>query len=52
MTINNDLISAIDERIAEAIKTKLPGEIVLNLCEARAWLLHPDQSHSSQRSNQ
>ncbi|MEI8268389.1 MAG: hypothetical protein WCG18_00200 [Acidimicrobiaceae bacterium] len=52
MTINNDLITAIDERIAEAIKTKLPGEIVLHLCEARAWLLHPDQAHGSQRSSQ
>ncbi len=52
MTINNDLLTAIEERIAEAIKNKLPGEIVLQLCEARAWLLQPDQSHGSQRSSQ
>jgi len=52
MTINNDLVTAIEERIAEAIKSKLPAEIILHLCEARAWLLHPEQAHGSQRSSQ
>ena len=41
------LIEALDERIMDAIEKRATGETIVNLCEARAWLTHPDQSHGS-----
>ena len=46
-----ELIQALDERILDALRAKATGETIAYLCEARAWLTHPDQSHSSRRSS-
>jgi len=45
----NDLLEALDERILDAIKAKATGETIAYLCEARAWLTHPDQAHGGIR---
>jgi hypothetical protein len=45
----NDLLEALDERILDAIKAKATGETIAYLCEARAWLTHPDQAHGGTR---
>lgn len=44
-----ELVQALDERILDAIRAKATGETIAYLCEARAWLTHPDQVHSSRR---
>ncbi len=44
-----DLLEALDERILDAIKAKATGETIAYLCEARAWLTHPDQAHGGNR---
>jgi len=41
----SELIEALDERIVEALRAKATGESIAYLCEARAWLTNPDQSH-------
>jgi hypothetical protein len=43
----DELIQALDERILEAIRAKATGETIAFLCEARAWLSHPDQAHGA-----
>ncbi len=43
------LIEALDERILDAIEKRATGETIVDLCEARAWLTHPDQTHGSQK---
>jgi hypothetical protein len=45
----NELLEALDERILEALRAKATGETVAYLCEARAWLTHPDQAHGGHR---
>ena len=45
----NELIEALDERILEALRAKATGETIAFLCEARAWLTHPDQAHAGHR---
>jgi len=40
-----DLLEALDERILEALRAKATGETIAHLCEARAWLTHPEQAH-------
>ncbi len=45
------LIEALDERILEALHAKATGETIAFLCEARAWLTHPDQSHGAHRQS-
>lgn len=45
-----DLIEALDERILDALKAKATGETIAFLCEARAWLTHPDQTHGAHRA--
>lgn len=45
-----ELVQALDERILDAIRAKATGETIAYLCEARAWLTHPDQIHASRRS--
>ncbi|HEV3212597.1 MAG TPA: hypothetical protein VGZ03_04290 [Acidimicrobiales bacterium] len=42
-----DLIDALDQRILDAIAAKATGETIVRLCEARAWLTHPGQPHTS-----
>jgi hypothetical protein len=44
-----ELLEALDERIIEAIKAKATGETIAYLCEARAWLTNPEQSHGGHR---
>ncbi|HEY1825004.1 MAG TPA: hypothetical protein VGG21_03485 [Acidimicrobiales bacterium] len=44
-----ELLSALDRRILEALENKSTGESIAFLCEARAWLTNPDQSHASHR---
>lgn len=39
------LLEALDERILDAIEKRATGETIVGLCEARAWLTHPDQAH-------
>ncbi len=41
------LVSALDQRILDAIDAKATGETIVRLCEARAWLTHPGQPHFS-----
>jgi len=41
----DEIISAIDQRILEALRAKATGETIVRLAEARAWLTHPDQPH-------
>jgi len=44
-----ELVAALDKRILEALDAKATGETIAFLCEARAWLTHPDQSHGAHR---
>jgi hypothetical protein len=44
-----DILRALDERILDALKAKATGETIAFLCEARAWLTNPDQSHGTHR---
>jgi hypothetical protein len=44
MTVS-ELVEELDERIHQALLAKATGETILHLCEARAWLTNPDQSH-------
>jgi hypothetical protein len=43
----DELIQALDERILDALRAKATGETIAFLCEARAWLTHPDQAHGA-----
>ena len=43
------LLEAIEIRILEALTAKATGETIAYLCEARAWLTHPDQPHGAHR---
>lgn len=45
----DDILRALDERILDALKAKATGETIAFLCEARAWLTNPDQSHGTHR---
>jgi hypothetical protein len=46
MTVD-ELVAELDERIHQALIAKATGETIVHLCEARAWLTNPDQSHGS-----
>jgi hypothetical protein len=46
-----ELIEALDQRILDAIRAKATGETIAMLCEARAWLTHPDQAHGARRQS-
>jgi hypothetical protein len=46
----DELIEALDERILDALRAKATGESIAYLCEARAWLTHPDQTHGARHS--
>jgi hypothetical protein len=43
----DELIQALDVRILDALRAKATGESISYLCEARAWLTHPDQAHGA-----
>ena len=43
----DELTQALDERILDALRAKATGESIAYLCEARAWLTHPDQAHGA-----
>jgi hypothetical protein len=45
----DDILRALDERILDALKARATGETIAYLCEARAWLTNPGQSHGSHR---
>ena len=45
----DELLTALDERILHAIRAQATGETLAFLCEARAWLTHPDQAHGGHR---
>jgi hypothetical protein len=45
----DELLAALDRRILEALEAKSTGETIAFLCEARAWLTNPDQSHATHR---
>jgi hypothetical protein len=45
----DDILRALDERILDALKARATGETIAFLCEARAWLTNPDQSHATHR---
>ena len=45
----DDILRALDERILDALKARATGETIAYLCEARAWLTNPDQSHGTHR---
>jgi hypothetical protein len=42
-----ELLSALDQRLLEAIGGKSTPEGVAKLAEARAWLTNPDQPHGA-----
>ena len=43
----DELLAALDQRLLEVLSAKVPGDAVLKLTEARAWLTNPDQPHGS-----
>ena len=43
----DELIQALDQRILDTIRAKATGETIAYLCEARAWLTHPEQAHGA-----
>jgi hypothetical protein len=45
----DELLAALDQRILEALEAKSTGETIAFLCEARAWLTNPEQSHGAHR---
>lgn len=45
----DEIVEALDRRILEALEAKSTGESIAYLCEARAWLTNPAQSHGSHR---
>jgi hypothetical protein len=45
-----ELLDALDERILDALRAKATGETIAYLCEARAWLTHPEQPHGARRT--
>jgi hypothetical protein len=47
MATTEELLSALDERLLDAIGGKSTPEGVAKLAEARAWLTNPDQPHGS-----
>ncbi|MEI6701762.1 MAG: hypothetical protein WCL38_08420 [Actinomycetota bacterium] len=50
MATIDELLEALDRRILQALDAKATGETIAHLCEARAWLTHPDQSHGGSLS--
>jgi hypothetical protein len=50
MATRDELLQALDERLLAALRAKATGETIVALCEARAWLTNPDQSHGSHRN--
>jgi hypothetical protein len=44
-----EIMEALDRRILEALEAKSTGESIAYLCEARAWLTNPAESHGSHR---
>jgi hypothetical protein len=48
----DELVTALDQRILEALEAKATGESIAFLCEARAWLTNPEQSHGTHRPAQ
>ena len=46
----SELLDALDQRILEAIAAKATGDTIVQLCEARAWLTNPDQTHGGRTS--
>jgi hypothetical protein len=51
MATIEELLSALDERLLEAISGKSTPDGVAKLAEARAWLTHPDQPHGGTTQN-
>jgi hypothetical protein len=47
MGTTEELLTALDERLLEAIRGKATPEGVAKLAEARAWITNPDQPHGS-----
>jgi hypothetical protein len=47
MATVEELLSALDERLLNAIKGNSTPEGVAKLAEARAWITNPDQPHGS-----
>jgi hypothetical protein len=41
----DEILTALDQRILEALRAKATGETIVRLAEARAWLTNPDQPH-------
>ena len=47
MATLDEVLEAIDRRMLEVIEARVPGEALVRLAEARAWLTNPDQPHGS-----
>jgi hypothetical protein len=47
MASTEDLLTALDERLLDAIGGKATPEGVAKLAEARAWITNPDQPHGT-----
>jgi hypothetical protein len=50
MASTEELLTALDERLLEAIRGKATPEGVAKLAEARAWITDPDQPHGASLS--
>src|SRR5258708_33933241 len=50
MASTEELLTALDERLLEAIKGKSTPEGGAKLAEARAWITNPDQPHGGSLS--
>ncbi|MEI7479281.1 MAG: hypothetical protein WCK25_03125 [Actinomycetes bacterium] len=46
----DELLTALDRRLLQALEAKATGETIARLCEARAWLTNPDQPHGGASS--
>lgn len=47
----DEVLAAIDRRMLEVIEARVPGDALVRLAEARAWLTNPDQPHGGTSAN-
>jgi len=52
MATYDELLTALDERILEALRAKATGETIVHLFEARAWLTNPERTSARTTSSE
>lgn len=50
MATLDEVLEAIDRRMLEVLESRVPGDALVRLAEARAWLTNPDQPHGGHPS--